>query len=295
MIVFFNRKFFRLKPAYFAITALLIINICVWHSAFHRSDLLKITFLDVGHGDSAFVEFPGSGATMLIDGGKGYGGDMGRYIVEPFLRSRGVNKIDVVLATHPDEDHAGGLATIIKKFKVRYFIDNGDESGASFYSALKRIIKERGIKSLIVKRGDRIKGFGDAEAEVLNPPAEKFPDKNNNSIVLKLAYDDFSALLCADVEGKAAREIAYHYKEKLDSDVCKVPHHGGSLGNFGREFITKISPEIAVISLGYRGVNRSTGELLRALKVRVYRTDTDGAVCLTTDGKRYKVKKFVKN
>ncbi|NQU74131.1 MAG: DNA internalization-related competence protein ComEC/Rec2, partial [Candidatus Omnitrophica bacterium] len=127
LLFFLNRKHFRIKAKYFLIAGLVFINCFVWRDIlFKRGDLLKITFLDVGKGDAFVVQFP-KGGTMLIDGGEGYGVDMGRLVVSRFLSSEGIDRIDMVVATHPHTDHIGGLATILKNFKVRYFVENGEK------------------------------------------------------------------------------------------------------------------------------------------------------------------------
>ena len=173
LFLFFKRKRLGIRGAYFLIAGIVLSNTFIWGALLMpaRKDL-NVTFLNVGKGDACFVEFPGGGS-MLIDGGEGAGADMGRLVVGRFLSSKGVNTIDAVVATHPHTDHIGGLASVLKNFTVRYFIDNGDSEPNSFYRECRDLIRQKRIKRFTLKEGDRIKGFGSVSLLALNPAAEK--------------------------------------------------------------------------------------------------------------------------
>lgn len=285
LFLLFNRKYFRIKVKYFLISVVLFFNIFIWHRVFFEGqDFLRISFLDVGKGDSIFLEFPKRG-TMLIDGGEGLGVDMGRLVVSRFLASKGVNKIDAVISTHPHTDHIGGLVRILKNFRVRFFIENGEEDLNPLYINCEELVKRKGVKRFILKEGDCIKGFEETEFSVLNPPTQKFYDLNNNSLVLKLKYGNFSVMFCGDIKKEAAFNLLKYDKE-LASTVLKVPHHGGSLGEAALEFFEKIKPKIAIISLGNKKPNSSILLIFKELRTKIYRTDRDGAIFLTVDKNR---------
>lgn len=287
LFLFFNRGYLKIRAKYFLITGLVLFNVFAWHKIFfNEQHILKITFLDVGKGDAIVLQFP-EGGIMLIDGGEALGADMGRLIVARFLSSEGINKVDAVILTHPHTDHVGGLAWVIKNFKIKYFIDNGDKEENPFYAETQKLVNKKDIKQFTVQEGDLIKGFGKTEIVVLNPPGKKFSDLNNNSLVFKIRYKNFSILFCADIREDAAKNLLLN--ERLASTVLKIPHHGGSLGNVTSEFLKGINPEVTVISMGNRKASNSILFAIKELRARVYRTDMDGAIFLTTDGSDYEV------
>ncbi|MDD5449427.1 MAG: DNA internalization-related competence protein ComEC/Rec2 [Candidatus Omnitrophica bacterium] len=285
LFLFFERKRVGIRAKFFLFGALIFINLVIWINVIFTSEApLKISFLDVGKGDSILLEFP-RGGTMLIDGGEALGADMGRTVVGRYLSSKGINKIDVVLATHPHTDHVGGLVWVLKNFRVGLFLDNGDMEANPLYAECQRLIKQKKVKKGVVREGDTITGFYGAKLLVLNPPLRKFEELNDNSIVIKVCAGDFSALLCGDIREEAAKNLLLVHAGELPSKILKVPHHGGSLGDAGQEFFETINPEITVISLGNKGVNREAQSALNGLKTEIYRTDRSGAVIIT-DGRK---------
>jgi len=281
LFLFFNRAYFKIRAKYFLIAALVFFNVFVWRGVFFGENrVLRISFLDVGKGESIFLEFP-KGGTALIDGGEGLGVNMGRLVVSRFLGSRGINKIDLVVATHPHTDHIGGLVTVLKNFKVGAFIDNGDSGTNPLHEECLGLIKQKKIKRITVRQGDRISGFGKYEFLVLSPPARGNNNLNNNSLVLKLKSGDFSVLFSGDIEEGAARNLLLSEPGQLPSTILKVPHHGGSLGEAGAGFIENVSPRIAVVSSGDREINSDILSALKKLKAQIYQTSKDGAIFLT--------------
>jgi len=292
LFLFFNRRYFKIRAKYFLITALVFFNVFIWRGVFfEKNGVLRISFLDVGNGDAIFLEFP-KGGTMLIDGGEGLGANVGGKTVSRFLGSEGVNKIDVVVATHPHTDHIGGLVTALKNFKVRFFIDNGDSEANPLYKECQDLVKQRGIKRFVVKEGDSIEGFDETGILVLNPPAKKFYDLNNDSLVLKLKYRNFSALFCADIKEDAARNLLLTQYKELPSTLLKVPHHGGNMGDAAFGFIESVGPGIAIVSLGNREVNNDILSALKKLKTRIYQTNKNGRMVLTYKKDKYSISVF---
>jgi len=294
LLLFFNRRLFKVKTKYFLIAALVIFNFFIWRGVFFENEKsIRISFLDVGKGDAAFLEFP-KGGTMLIDGGEGLGSNIGGLTVSGFLGSQGINHIDLVVATHPHTDHLGGIVTVLKDFKVRFFIDNGDSEANPLYTQCQDLIRQKRIKRFVVKAGDSIEGFDKTELLVLNPPARKLDDLNNDSLVLKLKRGNFSVLFSGDIKEDGARNLLLSQYEELPSTVLKVPHHGGSLGDAACEFIKAINPQAAVISLGGREVNSGLLSIFSRLQTKIYRTDTDGAIFLKNEKDKYSIAKCKK-
>jgi len=166
---------------------------------------LKITFLDVGQGDSIYFEFP-DGKNMIVDGGPP---QVGKYIIEPFLKDKGVNSIDCVVLTHPDADHLSGLCDVIKNFKVGSVIANGVVHTSNEYIDFLKYIKSKNINFKIVRRWDEIDDFNPVKIFILHPDEENFDiySSNSKSIVFKLIYKDFSILMCGDIESDAEYNI----------------------------------------------------------------------------------------
>lgn len=271
---------------------LILCNAAVWPGAIPRAKSLEVIFLDVGQGDSAFISTQ-SGAAILIDGSTGGiegGFDIGRSVIAPYLWNRGVFRIDAVIVTHFHEDHVGGLIYVLDNFEVGCVIDSGaDAQDSPLYHKYRRILRKRKIRHLVVRRGDTIGPFGDVMFYVLNPDAEgRIKDSNENSIVLKMVSSNLSVLFCADITGEAIGDVL-DYGPFLISDVIKVPHHGGNLGDPGNVnyFFNTVSAQAAVISVGrnnrYKAPSKNTVEAVLSSGASVYETKDSGSVSVTPD------------
>jgi competence protein ComEC len=255
-------------------------------------DRFRITFLDVSQGDSAVLELPG-GEVIVIDGGASYDRfDMGRGVVAPYLWNRGIRTIDYVIATHPQLDHVGGLAYILRHFTVRHFWGTGDVRAEPFYLRLQEALHDRGLSEHIARRRQDVLTLGKCRLEVLNPPEgldrlrgsrrQEGHALNNRSIVTELTCGDHRILFTADVEADAlirmSREAPAHV------DVVKVPHHGAG-SSLEREWLERVSPRYAVISVGrHNAYGHPASAVLQAYADRgisMYRTDHDGGIWLT--------------
>ncbi len=301
LILIFNYRKLDIAPAKIAIALAVIANIIVWRPLFEASsDKLTVTFLDVGHGDAIFIQFPRKGA-MLIDGGPASDeNDAGKAVILPFLRNRGINKVDAVLLTHPDNDHVGGLPSVIKNVEVDYAFDNGMPEESLIYASYKRQLVKNVPHYRILKQGDEILGFPQVKLSVLYP-ARPFlvgsgADNNNNSLVIRLVYRDVSFLFCGDIQRQAIQRILA-YAPLLQSTVIKVPHHGSYEGKTEDEFFRAASAQVAVISVGRNsrfGFPRP--QVIRELKqvdTQVYQTSENGAVIISTDGEDVEVETMV--
>ncbi len=269
---------------------------------------LEVTILDVGQGDSLFVVSPG-GKTLLIDGGGAFGGfpgheeqqgvDPGEEAVSPYLWWRGFQRLDVVALTHAHQDHLGGLTAVVENFRVgKLWI--GREVSTAALARLEGLAREKKIPIEHELRGKKFSWDG-AEGEFLWPESSRgetaLSAKNDDSLVLRLRYGNQSLLLPGDAEKESERAIlAENNANGLRADVLKIGHHG-SKNSTMPEFLAAVQPRIAIISSGEGNpYGHPSPELLERLEkagVRIYRTDSDGAVHVLTDGTRLKISCFV--
>jgi competence protein ComEC len=254
-------------------------------------DQFRITFLDVSQGDSAVLELPG-GAVILIDGGGSYERfDMGRGVVAPFLWNKGIRTIDYVIATHPQLDHVGGLAYIVRHFTVRHYWGNGDVRQEPFYQRLESALAERELHEHIARQRQDIVTIGPCRLAVLNPPKLMEQDQrpagrreghmlNNRSIVTALSCGLHTVLFTADVEAEALMRMSRDASAS-PVELLKVPHHGAA-GSLHTEWLERVKPRYAVISVGrHNPYGHPASTVLQAYADRgttLYRTDRDGGV-----------------
>ena len=248
----------------------------LWPLARPASGRLRVSFLDVGQGDGIVIELPAGGAA-LVDAGTGGPArlDVGERVVAPYLWNRGVRRLALVVATHDDVDHAGGIASVLRLFPA-----------AEVWRA----------DRLPAGRTRFLDGVG---VSVLGPPAPRLggsrrgvaADRNNNSIVLRLDYGLASLLLTADIEDEAEQRLLAD-RAPLRARVLKVAHHGGRRSTSGA-FLRAVAPGVAVISVGagnpFHHPAPQTLARLERSGARTYRTDQDGAVIVETDGRELTV------
>jgi len=259
-----------------------------------RSKTLKLTFIDVGQGDSILVEFPGRN-TMLIDGGgiPEETFDIGERVVSPFLWRKGIKKIDYIVLTHAHPDHMNGLKAVTRNFKITEFWEAFSPQENESYAELKRLIS----KKAICKRTFRglEKKIDDIKIEVLNPmQADPFVLRvhNDQSVVLRIVYGQTSFLLTGDI-GKAVEEELERNSPTLQSQVLKSPHHGSDSSS-SEDFLRAVAPQIVIICVGqgniYNLPNQSVLDRYEQYKARIYRTDQVGAVEISSDGRTIAVR-----
>jgi competence protein ComEC len=262
--------------------SVLIIAVSATASA---SENLSVHFLDVGQGDSIFLQF--NNKNVLIDAGDQDSGQT----VESYLRSHGVTSLDLLVATHPHEDHIGGLITILNDIPIKQVLDSGQTHTTQTFENYLNLIDQKNILFNIAERGQTIDLDPAIKIEVLSPPATLFAgDLNQNSVVLKVTYNKVSFLLAGDAGFQAEDSMAAGYD--LKSTVLKVGHHGSS-SSTGTSFLSEVRPEVAVIEVGAtNSYGHPTSKTLSALQntgTKVYRTDLDGNIVITTDGQSYSV------
>jgi len=305
VIAFAERERFKLSAAKLSAAALAVFNIIIWTGALWPQDgKLRATFLDVGHGDSVFVEFP-YGGNMLIDGGTGSAEDRdsGRDTVLPFLRQKGVQVLDAMVLTHPDIDHVGGLTSVLEGLKVRYVFDNGAASDTYAYKRFRQAMSENRIaagRHFILRKNDSIEGIKGMNILCLNPPPEWSKDAkisvNDMSLAMRMGFGNSFMLFCGDIEEDAISEMMFNSPQLLKADLIMLPHHGEKLGAAGEAFIDSVRPAYAVISQGRAAGEMSRSEeaevLLSAKGIKVFRTNNGGAIFATADKKGLYVDNF---
>jgi len=255
---------------------------------------LKITFIDVGQGDSILVEFPGR-KKMLIDGGGTFDGsyDIGERVVSPFLWKKGIKKIDYMILTHAHPDHLNGLISIARNFRVSEYWEAFCPQENENYFKLKDILNEPTLQKKVFK--GHLNQIGDVTIEVLHPPIEESgltPISNDNSIVLRLTYGKISFLLTGDIGSSVESKILKSDRE-IKSLLLKSPHHG-SRSSSSTAFLKRLSPHIVVISVGQRNrfghPNKEVLERYENMGLKIFRTDVHGAIEATSDGQKISIK-----
>ena len=262
-------------------------NYLFWHYRLNYNPNLKVTFISVGQGDSALVEFP-YGKRMLIDGGGFYSDnfDVGERIIAPFLWKNKIENVDYIALSHPQADHMKGLRFIAERFSVKEFLWNGDIGEDISYKELIRTIYENNISRSAVDESTPPLDINGVKVEFLNPRHDKRVGWNNDSVVLKLTYKNVGFLFTGDIEDIAEARLLKK-GDAIKATVLKVPHHGSRTSSTA-EFLKEVNPLVAVVSLGYLNpFGFPHPEILRRyrdLNMPLLRTDTQGAITIETDG-----------
>lgn len=287
------------------LVALFFLNTLAWIAVFDlsRPQFLEVNFFDVGQGDAIFIETP-KRHQILIDGGPS------SVILEKLGKEMPFwdKTIDLIILTHPERDHLAGLIEVLKKYKIENILWTGVIRDTAEFKEWQNLIKpssER--KSLLLGKDEKarikIAKVGQkiiAGGTVINIlyPFENFEgeilkDSNNTSIISKLIFGQNSFLFTGDIYQSAEKEILDRGLD-VDSDILKVAHHGSKTSS-SEEFITKVSPEIAVISVGkgnsYGHPRQEVLEIFQKFGIKVLRTDLDSDIKIFSDGTKYKIKK----
>lgn len=224
------------------------------------------------------------------------GYDVGEQRVVPALRRMRVRRIDLIMLTHPHEDHVGGLVAVLKNFSVGLVLDSGLAHASPSYARFRELIDTRGIPYILARRGMQL-DLGDGMHVVVLLPQEPLiigsgSDPNLNSIVARLTYGQVAALFTGDMEALNESQLL-DLGDDVRSAVLKVAHHGSDTGTT-EAFVDAVRPVVAVISVGtlnpFGHPDPDTVAVLEERGAAVYRTDEHGAVIIETDGRRVRVR-----
>ena len=243
-----------------------------------NGDTLRVNYIDVGQGDSIFIQLPNK-ETMLIDAGEAYEVDN----VINYLNNLGIKKIDYVVGTHPHTDHIGGLEEVINTFDVGAIYMPKVSSNSKTFEDLLTTISNKGLKVKTAKSGVVVLDEDNLKLEFIAPNSDNYSNLNNYSAVLKLTYLDNTFLFMGDAETLSEDEIT----SDVDADVIKVGHHGSDSSS-SVEFVKKVSPEYAIIMVGegnsYNHPYQSIIDRYESVGAKVLRTDLDGNIICDSDG-----------
>jgi competence protein ComEC len=256
-------------------------------STIQTNEEITIHFIDVGQGDCIFIVLP-SGENILVDVGSPSEGPKAVW----YLKTIGVKRIDHLILTHPDEDHIGGIFSILPEFKVLSFYDSGFSNFKSnIYGDYVKLIREDLSKYNILQAGETFH-FGNIKIEVLNPLLPPTGNSNADSIVLRLIYGNIKILLAGDLEKLGERRLISLGTE-LRSQILKVGHHGDNDAS-SDDFLRSVKPEIAIVSVGkinrYARPHQEVLDRLTQIGSKIFRTDINGNIVIKIDGKSYSIK-----
>ncbi|WP_055107509.1 ComEC/Rec2 family competence protein [Paenibacillus ihumii] len=247
-----------------------------------NSDRLRVIFLDVGQGASQLLISP-SGKTMLIDAGNN---DREQAMLD-YLREYGVTRLDIVIGTHPDADHIGGLDRVIDHIDVGEIYMPKIQANTKTFESLLLSIKNKGLKVKTAKAGLVLEWDEDVEVTMVGP-VKASDDRNNMSAVVKVVYGNTSYLLTGDAE-RASEKDMLESGADLRADVLLIGHHG-SKSSTTLSFLKKVAPQYGVIQVGDNNYGHPTPTVLERLRkqgVEVYRNDLHGTVEIASDGHTY--------
>lgn len=276
-----------------------------FHERFWHRDL-RVTVLDVGHGSSVLLEFPG-GRSLLVDGG-GFSDprlfDIGERVVAPFLWKKKIMTVETLVLTHPNSDHMNGLHFIAENFNCQTFLSNDQSADTLGYRILKEILTEKMICAPAFKTLKRCIHFGEVKIRILYPipdyseriGKDSWRDVNANSLVLKIDYGTVSILLTGDITRHSESELVRLHGKDLKCTALLAPHHGSRHSN-SLGFIDTVSPEVVIISArSFSHRQLPHPEVLKRYGkagCQIYRTDQNGAIELRTDGRRLVIRPYI--
>jgi len=272
-------------------------DIVYWTNQNHFNGSLKVTYLDVGQGNAALIQFPGS-ERMLIDGGGVPGGDFdtGEMVVAPFLLRSKIRRLDTLVLTHPQADHMNGLLYLADHFGPKEFWYNGQRGASPTFQQLLSLLETKGIRKRTPADLKEQREISGALVEILHPEEGLFSRKSNdNSLVLRISYGGTAFLFPGDIEAGGEQFLLSKSGSKLKSDILLAPHHG-SRSSSSAAFLQAVNPKVCIISSGKGNpFGFPSPEALKRLAeagCKILKTGEQGAIEVQADPEGYRTHCF---
>lgn len=281
------QKFIKNLKYYF-LAFLFVTAVFVWYAVFAESrEGLEVDFLDVGQGDAIFIQ-AANGNQILLDSGpnKKVLSELSK--IMPFYD----RSIDIIIESHPDNDHIEGFIDVLKKYNVSAIMESGVQVDTPVYQTLENTIKDKGIQKILAKRGMRINLGDNIYIDVLLPIINN-PDfsPHDGMIVLKLNFGKNSFLLTGDMEEKMEKYLI-SIDKNLTSNVLKVGHHGSKTST-SEALLGYVNPDYAIISVGkdnkYGHPHQEILERLNQFKIPILRTEEKGTIKIKSNGENLEI------
>ncbi|MGL5823093.1 MAG: ComEC/Rec2 family competence protein [Sarcina sp.] len=245
-------------------------------------NILEIHYIDIGQGDSTLIKL--NNKNILIDSGP----NSSEKTLRQYLKKEKIKNIDLLIATHPHEDHIGNMDMILNEFKINeVFAPYAMHTSKDFENFKKKLI-ENNKQINILNANTKIEFDKNINIEIFSPTKDSYSNINDYSPIMKISYLNNSFLFTGDAEEIAEQEVL---SSNIDSDVLKIGHHGSSSSS-SKEFLEKVTPKISIIQCGinneFNHPHQSTLKKLTEINSKVYRTDEDGHIILQSDGNTIK-------
>ncbi|NEZ47445.1 MBL fold metallo-hydrolase [Clostridium niameyense] len=250
-------------------------------STSNSNNKMLVHYIDVGQGDSELIQL--NDKNILIDAGTRKSSDK----VVSYLKKQNIKKLDYVIATHPHEDHIGGIPAVLKNFEVDTFYAPKKTANTKIFKDMISELKNKNLKINVAKAGKTLDIGNNAEAKFVAPNNDNYQKTNDYSAVIKITYGSSKFLFTGDAEKLSEKEMLSNHID-ISCNVLKAGHHG-SHSSSSKEFLDKTNPKTVIISCGknndYGHPHKETLKELKKRNIQVYRTDIDGDIILTSDGK----------
>ena len=248
---------------------------------------LEVSYLDVGQGDSAYIRV--NDYDILIDAGPRSDSDK----LLDQLKAKNIDDFEIIIATHPHEDHIGGMSKVFEEYVVKsFYMPSVTHTTKTFENMVNSVAKE-GIEIQTIKEGMKFDLGNEAKIDVYSPIYESYEEFNDYSPIMKLIFGETELIFTGDAEAHAEADVVAKYPDNLKADVLKFGHHGSSTSSTD-EFLQAVSPEYGIISCGvdnkYGHPHREILDKISKYNIKSYRTDIQGQITLTSDGKNISIK-----
>ena len=248
---------------------------------------LEVSYLDVGQGDSAYIKV--NGYDILVDAGPK--SDEDKLLAQ--LEEKNIDDFEIIIATHPHEDHIGGMKKVFDRYDVESFYMPSVTHTTKTFENMVNAVANEGIKIQTIKEGMSFDLGEGARIDVYSPIYESYEEFNDYSPIMKLTYGETELIFTGDAEAHAEADVVAKYPNDLKADVLKFGHHGSSTSST-EEFLQSVDPDYGIISCGvdnkYGHPHKETLQKISKYNIQAYRTDTQGQITLISDGKNISIK-----